>query len=77
MKKLAIGLLIALALLGYTKIIWQSGFDAGADVMQCVIASFMKSDGKQVDEMDKGCQRTKHYKETNPLWYLGRNNGGN
>jgi len=61
----------------YTKIIWQSGFDAGADVSQCLIATFSK-DGpapKHADMADSGCQRAKAY-ESNPLWILRRRSGG-
>lgn len=64
-------------LLIYTKVIWQSGFDAGADTNGCVFASVVKygdlSHG--TDEADPACQRIKAY-ESSPLWVLRRRNGG-
>lgn len=64
------------ALLGFTKAIWQSGFDQGADVSLCVVASFQRYGEKavRVDPDDSSCQRAKGY-ERNPLWLLRRRGG--
>lgn len=58
-----------LALAGYTKLIWQSGFDQGSDVALCVVASF-QNDGKLATHQP-ACQKAGRYK-SNPLWLLRR-----
>lgn len=73
MKRLAIGAVCAIALLGYTKLIWQSGFDQGTAVAICVVASF-QNDGKLATN-SPSCRDAKDY-EDNPLWLLRRRGGG-
>lgn len=71
-RNFAIGVVIGVALMIATKLVWQSGFDQGSDVTLCVIAS-MENDGKFAAS-DDGCKRAKAY-ERNPLWLLRRRNG--
>lgn len=72
MKKVLYGLGIALVLVIYTKVIWQSGFDQGADVSLCVVESMIASEGEVVSLADsETCKRAKAY-ESNPLWQLRR-----
>lgn len=71
-----ISLFVAGAMLttAYTKIIWQSGFDQGADVDGCVVASFQAAGPGETVAMaksDPACIRAKAY-ESNPLWLLRR-----
>lgn len=56
-------------LIGYTRVIWLSGFDQGGDVVMCMIAS-LQNDGKLATD-DPGCKRAEAYKG-NPLWMLRR-----
>jgi hypothetical protein len=65
--------LISFAIIGllvYTKVVWQSGFDAGADTSLCVGASLLLNDGK-FKEDEPACQRIEAYK-SNPLWLFRR-----
>jgi len=73
MRRALVATFAIFALLGYTKLIWQSGFDQGADVADCVIASLQN--GGKLDRSDEGCQRADAYKR-NPLWVLRRRSGG-
>lgn len=64
------------ALAGYTKLVWQSGFDDGADVAICVKASFTKELRYSVVTVakDPACARAHAY-ERNPLWAFRRRGG--
>lgn len=63
---------ILLALVIYTKLIWQSGFDQGAAVSACVIESMLASEGEVVSLADSdACNDAKAY-ESNPLWNFRR-----
>lgn len=70
------GLAACLLTAGYTKLIWQSGFDQGADVSLCLVSTFQNgpdNDGvTRLKTHDPACQRTNHYTRTNPLWILRR-----
>lgn len=57
--------------IGYTKLVWLSGFDQGSDVALCVVAS-VQNDGKLAKD-DDSCKRADEYR-SNPLWLLRRNN---
>lgn len=61
---------------GFAKAVWQSGFDQGADVSLCVIATFQnaKDDPIKLDMAEPACKRAKAY-ESNPLWLLRRRGG--
>lgn len=69
MRKALIVLGVIAALVGYTKLIWQSGFDAGGDAVGCVIAS-LQNDGA-LDRASLFCRGAEAYKR-NPLWALRR-----
>lgn len=77
LKRVLMVLLAAAALCIYTKAVWQSGYDAGADVNGCLIATFAKYGDLDhgADEDDPQCVRAGQY-EHNPLWVLRRRNGG-
>lgn len=64
-------------LLGYTKWVWQSAFDQGADVSMCIGASFAQSDGTTVTfaKSDPACIRAKAG-ERSPLWAVFRRRSG-
>lgn len=76
MKKALFGILFAIGAIGYTKIVWQSGFDQGADVSLCVVESMIASeDGQPIGLAEtESCDRAKAY-ESNPLWQLRRREG--
>lgn len=75
MKKALFGILFAIGVVGYTKLVWQSGFDQGADVSLCVVESMIASEGDVVSLTDsETCDRAKAY-ESNPLWQLRRRDG--
>ena len=61
---------------GFAKAVWQSGFDQGADVSQCIIATFANADDDPIklDMTEPACTRAKAY-ESNPLWLLRRRGG--
>ncbi len=61
---------------GFAKVVWQSGFDQGADVSQCIIATFAnaKDNPIKLDMTEPACKRAKAY-ESSPLWLLRRRNG--
>ena len=69
----ASGFAFVAALVGYTKVIWQSGFDDGADVSLCVGESMINNGGK-LATYAPACQRAKAY-ESSPLWLLRRRHG--
>lgn len=69
-KQMGVGVGMVLSLFLYTKQVWQSGFDQGADVDSCVIVSII-NDGKLAKD-EPPCIRAKKY-ETNPYWLLRRN----
>lgn len=74
MKRALIFMACLAALVGYTKVVWQSGFDDGADVSLCVGESLINNDGK-LASYHPACQRAKAY-ERHPLWLLRRRDGG-
>jgi hypothetical protein len=68
-RKAFLTVVAMVALVGYTKLIWQSGFDQGSDVTMCVIAS-IQNEGHLAKD-DVGCRGAEAYK-SNPLWLLRR-----
>ncbi len=70
-RKILVAIFSLLALIGYTKLIWQSGFDQGADVSLCLVQSYIQYDGEKVAANEPSCQRAKEY-QSNPLWILRR-----
>lgn len=77
MKRAVMFLAVGLTLLSYTKWVWQSAFDQGADVSMCIGASFAQSDGTTVTfaKNDPACVRAKAG-ERNPLWVVFRRRSG-
>lgn len=69
-KKIAITVLCVLALVGYTRLIWLSGFDQGADVALCVVDSYREHNATQVADTN-ACHRASDYQD-NILWQLRR-----
>lgn len=76
MKRWIIVLLCVAALSAYTKLIWQSGFDQGAAIALCTVASFQQGgDLITLAKDDPACRDANAY-EANPLWVLRRRSGG-
>jgi len=73
MRRGLVVLAAAALLLGYSKFVWQTGFDQGADVSLCIIASAQRFGNLAhgLDKSDPACQRAKEG-ESNPLWILRR-----
>ena len=69
MKKLIITLAALILLVAYTRVIWLSGFDQGAAVAMCTIASIL-NEGELAEE-EPSCVDVKSY-ESNPLWQFRR-----
>lgn len=72
MRKIIYALAAIAAIGGWTKYVWQTGFDQGADVSGCVIAS-LENDGKFAT--DSGFCKSAKRGESNPLWLLRRRDG--
>jgi hypothetical protein len=70
-KAAAIAALQAIALIFWTKVVWQSGFDQGSDVTPCVSAYFESGKDPKTLKTDGGCRRASVYR-ANPLWALRR-----
>lgn len=68
-RNISIAVLSICLLIGYTKIIWQYGFDTGVDVSLCVVAS-LQNNGT-LAENDESCKSVKT-DQKNPLWALRR-----
>jgi len=76
LTKISLGFLAVFALIGYTRVIWLSGFDIGSDVSLCVVASYQQGPNEKTGKVeladnDPSCKRVEEYK-SNPLWLLRR-----
>lgn len=72
MRKIGLALAAVVALAAYSKVLWMRGFDTGADVSLCVVAS-MQNGGK-LDTSSTSCRRA-HDREDDPDWMLLRRRG--